>query len=226
MSCTQPSDKHQRAQIITCGSQRSRKSERRWGLSLPPPAPEFPTAASVLDSVGLREAWTSWPNIGTVWPGNLVSANFTGIIKKSWAGSVNPAQTFKNCKWVEFVWMEKAGRLISELRSYLQVPLNSMTCSRSQSKRAKLVVYSHRFVRLPEPACSHPTALLPWGKDHHAALTQEPEGEKAILGLFTQKPLGIFWVILTFPFTHPLKPEHHASLFCPLGLWLKGNASF
>ena len=120
---------------------------------------------------------------------------------------------------LSFVWMEKAGRLISELRvrRYLQVPLNSRTCSRSQSKRVKRVVYSHWFFRLPEPACSHPTALRPWGKDRRTALTQEPEGEKAILGLFTQKPLGIFWVILTFPLTRPLKPEHHESLFCPLG---------
>lgn len=97
MSCTQPSDKHQRAQIITCGSQRSQKSERRWGLSRPSPAPEFPAAASVqpwLDSVGLSEAWTARPNAGALWPSNLVSPNFTVIMKQSWAGSVNPTQTF------------------------------------------------------------------------------------------------------------------------------------
>lgn len=138
---------------------------------------------------------------------NLVSPKFAVIIRKLEAGSVNPTQThLRTANGVEFC-MDPEGRRAWSLSSELE---GISKCRWIQwlaqgHKRIKRVVYivtsSHACPRQPVPTqhFSFPeriTTLLS---------LQGPEEGRAILGLFTQKPWGIFWVILTFPFTHPFE---------------------
>lgn len=97
MSCTQPSDKHQRAQIITWWFPEKPGEWKSWGQNRPFTSPRFPAAASVRpwqDSVGLSEAHVWWPNTGSLAPESCSPKFAVIIIKKSWAGSVASLQTF------------------------------------------------------------------------------------------------------------------------------------